>query len=117
MGPYAAAGAARVTADLLSDIIPFGSRRIPSDYEVEGARIERLLASQAWTGAVLAMVELELPNWPDQPVGAHHADLAQAILGALDEARRITSPPGPSVPATPRDADPLRQTINYENLG
>lgn len=134
--------ATHATADFLSDIIPTASRRIPSDHEVKSARIERLVESQAWTDAALALVERELPHWQlrrlaydggewfcslsrnrelpdwlDQPVEAHHADLAQAILGALAEARRITLPLGPSGSAMPRDSDPLWQTINCENLG
>ena len=129
--------AARVTADVLSDIIP--GRRVPSDGR---ARLQRLIASQAWTDAALAQVELELPQWQvrrlaydggewfcslsrnrelpdwlDQPVESHHADLARAILIALDEARRITSPPGPGIPAVLRDADPLSETVYCENLG
>src|SRR5262245_44795373 len=53
--------AARVAADFLTEVIP--SRRLSSDPDVQRARIERPIASQAWTDAALALVELELPQW------------------------------------------------------
>lgn len=134
--------AAHVTADFLSDFIPTAGRHITSDDDGKSARIEQLVESHAWIDAALALVEIELPQWQvrrlvydggewfcslsrnrelpdwlDQPVEAHHADLAQAILGAHVEARRITLPLVPSVSAMLRDADPLWQTINCENLG
>jgi hypothetical protein len=134
--------AAHVTANFLSDIIPTASRRIPSDYEVKSARIERLVESHAWTDAALALVELELPQWQvrrlaydggewfcslsrqrelpdwlDESVEAHHADLAQAILGALADARRITAQHNPGVSAVAHDSDPFWDTICSENFG
>jgi len=70
-------------------------------------RIERLIGSEAWTDSALALIDLELPQWQvrriaydegewhcalsrqrelpewlDQSVEAHHADLALAILSA-----------------------------------
>lgn len=128
--------AARVTADFLSDVI--SGRRASGGR----ARIERLIESQAWTDAALALVELELPpwqvrrlaydggewfcslsrqrelpDWLDESVEAHHADLAQAILGALAEARRITAQHNPGVSAVAHDSDPFRDTICCENFG
>src|SRR5262245_46704991 len=98
-------GAASFTAEFLSDIVPGPGRRLPSGREIGNARIDRLIASQAWIDAALALVELELPQWRvrrlaydggewfcslscqrelpdwlDQPVEAHHAELARAIL-------------------------------------
>src|SRR5690242_15855070 len=131
----------RLTADCLAGIVP-NSTRLRSDDEIKNARIERLIASQAWTDAALALVERdlpqwqvrrlaydggewfcllsrqrELPDWLDQPVEAHHADLARAILTALAEARRITAPAGPVNPAVLHDADPYRETVYCDNLG
>jgi hypothetical protein len=133
--------AARVSAGFLSGIIPAAGRRFRSEPNVRSARIERLIASQAWIDAALAQVELELPQWRlrrlaydggewfcslsrqrempdwlDDPVEAHHADLACAILIALAEARRITAP-GPNIPAVLHDADPISETLYCENLG
>ena len=81
------------------------------------ARIERLIQSQAWTDAALALIDLELPQWQvrrlayddgewycalsrqrelpdwlDQSIETRHADLALAILSAFVEAQRISAP-------------------------
>ena len=134
--------AVRATADLLPDIISASSRRFASGADVRRARIERLIESHAWTDAALALIELELPQWQvrrlasdggdwfcslsrqrelpdwlDQPVEAHHAVLAQAVLDALAEARRITSQHNPGVSATAHDSDPFWDTICSENFG
>jgi hypothetical protein len=134
--------AACVTAGFLADIAPIPGRRRPSDDEVRSVRIERLIASEAWTDAALALVERELPQWQvrrlaydggewfcslsrqrelpewlDQPVEAHHADLARAILAALAEARRITAEQDLRASAVTHDADPLRNTLYCDNLG
>lgn len=107
-----------VTADFLSDLTNETCRRLPSDRSAKAARIERLLQSQAWTDAALALIDLEvpqwqirrlaydggewhcalsrhreLPDWLDQPIETRHADLALAILSAFVEARRISAPP------------------------
>ena len=103
-----------VTAEFLSDIINETCRRFPSDGSAKTARIERLIQSQAWTDAALALIDLELPQWQvrrlayddgewycalsrqrelpdwlDQAIETRHADLALAILSAFVEA---TSP-------------------------
>ncbi len=95
------------------------------------ARIERLIGSGAWTDAALALIDLELPQWQvrriaydegewhcalsrerelpdwlDQSIETHHADLPLAILSAFVEAGRIAAPSSrTSVPAAPRDAN------------
>src|ERR1700727_3146859 len=53
-----------VTAELLSDIIGETCRRFPSmGQSGKTVRIERLIESGAWTDAVLALIDLELPLW------------------------------------------------------
>ena len=100
-----------VTAKLISSVIEAACRRFPSAGQSERtARIERLIAAEAWTDAAFALIELELPQWQarriaydegewhcalsrqrelpdwlDQSVEARHADLALAILSAFVE--------------------------------
>jgi hypothetical protein len=132
------------TAELLSQIIGEVCRRFPSAGQTEKtARIERLIGSGAWTDAALALIDLELPlwqvrriaydegewycalsrerelpDWLDSSIEARHADLALAILSAFVEAQRIAAPQSkPSVPAVPRDANPLYQPVCCDNFG
>src|ERR1700733_4875670 len=132
-----------VTAELLSDIIDETCRRFPSTGQSgKTARIERLIGSGAWTDAVLALIDLELPLWqvrriaydegeghcalsrerelPDRPLRAietHPADLPLAILSAFVEAGRIAAPSSrSSVPAAPRAANPLYQPLCCDNF-
>jgi hypothetical protein len=105
-------------------------------------RIEQLIASKAWTDAAMALIDLELPlwqvrriaydggewycalsrerelpDWLDRSIEAHHADLALAILGAFVDAQRIASPRSrTSVPAVPRDANPLYEPVCCDNF-
>src|ERR1700716_4242778 len=107
-----------VTAELLSEVIDEACRRFPSVGQAEEtARIERLIGSEAWTDAALALIDLELPlwqvrriaydegqwhcallrqrelpEWLDQSVEAHHSNLALAILSAFAEVQRVTAP-------------------------
>ncbi|MBU6461668.1 MAG: hypothetical protein KGK01_02970 [Bradyrhizobium sp.] len=121
-----------VTSELLSSVIASACRRFPSMGQPEStAQIERLMASEAWTDAVLALfgVELpqwqvrriaydegewycalsrerELPDWLDQSIEAHHPDLALAMLCAFVDARLAGVPSSQtSVPAVPYDAN------------
>jgi hypothetical protein len=132
-----------VTAELLSDIIGETCRRFPSMGQIgKTAQIERLIGSGAWTDAVLALIDLELPlwqvrriaydegewhcalsrerelpDWLDRAVETHHADLPLAILSAFVEAGRITAPSSrTSVPAVPRDVNPLYQPLCCDNF-
>ena len=132
-----------VTAEFLSDIIGATGRRFPSmDRNFKNARIERLIESQAWTDAALALIDLELPQWQirrlaydegewycalsrqrelpdwlDQSVEAHHADLALSILSAFVEARRISTPQSrTSVPAVPQEATTLYEPVCSDNF-
>ncbi len=125
-----------VTADLLLEVIGKPSRRLP-------ARIERLIESGAWTDVVLALLELELPQWQlrrlaydegewhcalsrqrelpdwldDRSIESHHADLSLAILSAFVDAQRKSAPSSrSSVPAVPRAAKPLYEPICCDNF-
>ena len=118
-------GAHVVTAGLMSEIIGTACRRFPSMGQGgKTARIERLISSEAWTDAALALIDLELPlwqvrriaydegewycalsrerelpDWLDQSVEAHHHDLTLAILAAFVEAQAASaSKSRPSVP-------------------
>ena len=132
-----------VTAEFLSEIISKTCRRFPSQGQSgKTARVERLIQSGAWTDAVLALIDLELPQWQirrlaydegewycalsrerllpdwlDQSVEAHHADLALAILSAFVEVQRISVPSSrTSVPAVTRDASPLYEPVCSDNF-
>ena len=133
-----------VTAELISDVVEAACRRFPSMGQAgKTARIERLIASEAWTDAALALIDLELPQWQlrriaydegewycalsrqrelpdwlDRSIEARHADLALAILGAFVEAERIAAPSSrPSVPAVSRGVNPLYQPVCSDNFG
>ena len=59
----------------------------------------------------------ELPEWLDQSIETHHADLALAILSAFVEAQRISVPSSrTSVPAVPQDANPLYEPVCIDNF-
>jgi hypothetical protein len=132
-----------VTAGLMSEIIGATCRRFPSvGQTAKTARIERLIGAEAWTDAALALIELELPQWQlrrivydegewhcalsrqrelpewlDQPVEAHHADMPLALLSAFVEARHTAAPPSQtSVPTVPQDADAFYQPVCCDNF-
>ena len=123
-----------VTGNLMSQVIGEACRRLPSIGQTEKtARIERLIASQAWTDAALALIDLELPlwqirriaydegewycalsrerelpDWLDQSIEAQHPDLSLAILSAFVEAQRVSAPSSrPSVPVVKGKVNPL----------
>ena len=137
-------GAHAVTAELISDVIGKTCRRFSSMARAgKTARIEQLIGSGAWIDAVLALIDLELPQWQvrriaydegewycalsrerelpdwlDRSIEARHADLTVAILSAFVEAQRITALASrPSVPASPREANPLYEPISCDNFG
>jgi hypothetical protein len=132
-----------VTAEFLSDFVHAACRRLPSaNQNARAARIERLMQSQAWTDAALALIDLELPQWQvrrlayddggwycalsrqrelpewlDQSIETRHANLALAILSAFVEAQRFSAPSSrPSVPAVPQDANPLYEPACSDNF-
>ncbi len=137
-------GAYAVTAEFMADIISQTCRRFPSaGQRGKTARVEQLIQSGAWTDAALALLDLELPQWQvrrlvydegewhcalsrerelpdwlDQSIETHHADLALAILSAFVEAQRISAPSSrTSVPAVRRDADSLYESACVDNFG
>ena len=131
-----------VTAELLGDVIASICRRFPSQGQPEKtARIERLIASGAWTDAVLALIELELPQWQvrriaydegewhcalsrqrelpewlDQSIEARHPDLALAILSAFVEVRVAAERSRTSVPDVPYDANASYEPLRCDNF-
>jgi hypothetical protein len=132
-----------VTATLMSQLISATCRRYPSiGQAAKSARIERLIGSQAWTDAALALIDLELPQWQvrriafdegdwhcalsrarelpewlDQSIEARHADLPLAILSAYLDARCISAPSQrTSVPMVPRDADAFYTPLCCDNF-
>ena len=131
-----------VTAELMSEVIG-GCRRFPSLGQSEKtARLERLIGSGAWTDAALALLELELPQWQirriaydegewhcalsrqrelpewlDQSIEVHHADLPLAILSAFLDARRVSVPSvRTSVPAVAHDGSPFYEPVSCDNF-
>jgi hypothetical protein len=119
-----------VTEKLMSQLVGATCRRYPSiGQAAKTTRIERLIDSQAWTDAALALIDLELPQWRirriaydegewhcmlsrtrelpewlDQSIETRHADLPLAILSAyLDAQRTVASSHQTSVPIVTRD--------------
>src|SRR5579862_9222376 len=116
-------GAHVVTAGLMSEIIGMACRRFPSIGQGgKTARIERLISSEAWTDAALALIDLELPlwqvrriaydegewycalsrerelpDWLDQSIETRHADLSLAIMSALIDASHTRTSPAATV--------------------
>src|SRR5258708_3395236 len=132
-----------VTAELMSEIIGATCRRFPSLGQTEKtARIERLIYSNAWTDAALALIDLELPlwqvrriiydegewycalsrerelpDWLDRSIEANHADLALAILSAYAEAQCVSAPSSKtSVPPVPRAVNLLYEPVCTDNF-
>lgn len=133
-----------MTPELMSELVGTACRRFPSTGQSEKtARVERLIASEAWTDAALALIDLELPlwqvrriaydegewycalsrerelpDWLDRSIEIRHSDLALAVLGAFVEAQRIAAPSSrPSVPAVSRDTHPLYEPVCCDNFG
>jgi hypothetical protein len=134
--------AAEVSPRLLAEVIDTACRRFPSlGQSAKTARIEQLIQCGAWTDAALALIDLELPlwqvrritydegewhcalsrqrelpDWLDQSIEAHHADLALAILSAFVEARRFgASSSQTSVPSVSPCPDTLYEVACSDN--
>jgi hypothetical protein len=59
----------------------------------------------------------ELPDWLDQSIEGHHADLALAILSAFVEAKGSAAPSRRNgAPAVPRDASPIYDPLCCDNF-
>jgi hypothetical protein len=108
-----------VTPDLMSKVVAgAGTRFTMPSCAGKAAKIGRLIVSEAWTDAALALVELELPHWKlhrlvyEQDAWlcslnkqwnlqvwfydcaeARHQSLPLAILSALIEAQQCSEPP------------------------
>jgi hypothetical protein len=132
-----------VTAEFIAEIIRETCRRFPSQSQTgKTARVERLIQSGAWIDAALALIDLELPQWKirrlvydegewhcalsrqrelpdwlDQSIEAHHADLALAILCTFIEAQRLGAASiSTSVPGVPQSADPRYEPLVSDNF-
>jgi hypothetical protein len=132
-----------MTAELISVVIEAACRRFPSVGQSDKtARIERLIASEAWTDAVFALIALELPQWQvrriaydegewhcalsrerelpewlDQSIEAHHTDLPLAILSAFVDAQRVSAPSiRTSVPIVQRDSSAFYEPLCSDNF-
>jgi hypothetical protein len=132
-----------VTSDLMTELIGETCRRVPPmGHSEKTARIERLIQTEAWTDAALALINLELPQWQvrriayddgewhcalsrqrelpewlDQSIEAHHVDLPLAILSAFIGAQRISVPASrTSVPTVPREANALYEPVLSDNF-
>lgn len=135
--------APEANATLMAETIDTACRRFPSSGQSERtARIEQLIRSEAWTDAVLALIDLELPlwqlrrlaydegewhcalsrqrelpDWLDQSIEARHADLSLAILSAFVEAQRTSAPSSrPSVPVVKGNLNPLYEPVCCDNF-
>ena len=131
------------TAGLVADVIGTICRRFPSTGQTEKtARIERLMTAEAWMDAALALIDLELPlwqarriaydegewhcalsrarelpEWLDQSIEVHHADLPLAILSAFVEAMRTGTPrTRTSVPTVQREVNALYAPLCCDNF-
>ena len=118
-----------VTPDLMAEIVAGAcTRRAMPGCAPKAAKIDRLIALEAWTEAALALVELELPQWRlrrlvceegywlcslskqwnlpawlADSAEARHETLPLAILSALIEARRGAELlPRPAVGSVPQ---------------
>ena len=132
-----------VTRELISEVVGQTCRRFPSMGQTEKtARIERLIGSGAWTDAALALIDLELPQWQvrritydegewhcalsrqrelpewlDQSIETHHADLPLAILSAFVDTQRVAAPSSStSVPIVPRESRALYEPLLTDNF-
>jgi hypothetical protein len=111
-----------VTHDLMSKIVAGACSRVSlPGCAAKAAKIDRLIESEAWTEAALALVELELPQWKlrrlvyedgvwlcslskhrnlpawlDDNAEACYDLLPLAIVSALVEARRCGEPSFPA---------------------
>jgi hypothetical protein len=139
-------GAPVVTADLMSKFVAGACTRVmmPS-CAGKAAKINRLIESEAWTDAALALVELELPHWRlhrlvyeddtwlcsinkqwnlpgwlSDCAETRHQSLPLAILTAFIEARQCSEPAtvraASSVPQCGRESALPVETMCCDNF-
>jgi hypothetical protein len=107
-----------ITPDLMWKVVGACTRLATPGAAAAAASVDRLIGSQAWTDAALALVEHELPQWKlrrlvfeegawlctlskqwnlpiwlSDDAEACHESLPLAILAAFIEARRLPEPP------------------------
>jgi hypothetical protein len=132
-----------VTAGLVADVVKSICPRFASLRHTErAARAEQMIELGAWTDAAMALLALELPHWQirrlvydsdewhcalssqrempewlDQSIEAHHADLPMAILRAFVSARQRDAPVArASVPAVPPTTGELYEPVCCDNF-
>ncbi|MBR0961010.1 hypothetical protein [Bradyrhizobium japonicum] len=132
-----------MTRPLMLDIIGHACRRFPSLGQSERtARVMRLIDSEAWTDAALALMELELPlwrvrriaydegewhcalsrerelpDWLDAAVEGCHGDLAIALISAFVEVQALAAEASrPSVPSVRQALDPRYEPLACDNF-
>ncbi len=135
--------AQRMTSGLLSEVISETCRRLPPARPIKSSeRIGQLMNSEAWTDTVLALIELELPQWQlrrvvydagewhcalsrqrelpdwlDQAIESSHQDLSLALLGAFVAAQRFSViATNTSVPSVHYVANPAYAPLCCENF-
>lgn len=108
-----------LTAGVFGDALATSCHYLRATQHAEQAsQLNRLVEAGAWTDAALAMIAIELPQWQlrrlaydggewhctlsshrempewlDQSIETHHADLPQALLSAFMEAQQDSAPP------------------------
>jgi hypothetical protein len=112
-----------ITPELIADVIARACLRLQAHRATVKARVFRLIESEAFADATLALLKLELPQWKlrrliyedgewhcslskhiglpaelDDAAEANHESLALAILSAFVEARRLSFGAGDSRP-------------------
>jgi hypothetical protein len=134
--------ATETDALLTAEVIGSACRRLPSlGRNEKSARLEQLIRSGAWINVALVLIDLELPlwqvrrltydggewhcalsrerelpDWLDQSIESHHADMSLAILGALVEVKRASQPESrTSVPAVNHDKIDLYEPLCCDN--
>jgi hypothetical protein len=133
-----------VSVGLISEVIGEVCRRFPSVGQTgKTVRIEQLIETGAWTDAVLALIDLELPQWQvrrivydggewhcalsrqrelpewlDQSIEAHHTDLPLAMLSSFISVQRLSAPASrTSVPIVARDPSGFYEPVLTDNFG
>ena len=132
-----------MTRPLMHEIIEKICRRVPLLGQSERtARLMRLIDTEAWTDAALALMELELPRWQvrriaydegewhcalsrerelpdwlDAAVEGCHGNLALALLSAFVEVQALAVEASrPSVPTVRPIPDSLYEPVACENF-
>lgn len=132
-----------LTPDLVTWIVAHACTRVPNLARTPKAeRLERLQVAEAWTDAVLSLIELELPMWRprrliydggewacslsrhcevpiefDETAEGRHQALPMAILLSFIEAKRLLTASGiVSVPSVPQVSIEAAHTLCCDNF-